>query len=81
MEVILALTSVVASTQRSRRRARVLLTPASGHRDLDFESPELDGGCRVNLASSEGFKTMLVMPQNFLECDREQVFLMPPGPA
>jgi len=23
---------------------------------------------------------MLVMPQNFLECDREQVFLMPPDP-
>jgi hypothetical protein len=26
------------------------------------------------------FKTILVMPQNFLECDREQVFLMPPDP-
>src|ERR1019366_6241989 len=25
-------------------------------------------------------KTLPVMPQNFLECDREQVFLMPPDP-
>ncbi len=24
--------------------------------------------------------TILVVPQNFLECDREQVFLMPPAP-
>ena len=24
--------------------------------------------------------TILGMPQNFLECDREQVFLMPPDP-
>jgi transposase len=39
-----------------------------------------DGGCRANLAPSEWFKTILVMPQNFLECDREQVFLMPPDP-
>jgi transposase len=29
---------------------------------------------------SEGFKTILGMPQNFLVCDREQVFLMPPDP-
>ena len=29
---------------------------------------------------SEGFKTILAMPQNFLECDREQAFLMPPDP-
>src|SRR2546430_15251953 len=29
---------------------------------------------------SERFKTILVMPQNFLECDREQAFLMPPDP-
>ncbi len=25
-------------------------------------------------------KTLLGMPQNFLECDREQVFLLPPDP-
>jgi hypothetical protein len=25
-------------------------------------------------------KTVSVMPQNFLECDREQAFLMPPDP-
>jgi transposase len=30
--------------------------------------------------SSEGFRTIPVMPQNFLECDREQPFLMPPDP-
>jgi hypothetical protein len=29
---------------------------------------------------SEGFKTILCMPQSFLECVREQVFLMPPDP-
>jgi transposase len=40
----------------------------------------MDGGCRTNQAPSEGFKTILVMPQNFLECDREQAFLMPPDP-
>lgn len=29
---------------------------------------------------SEGLKTILGMPQNFLECGRERVFLMPPDP-
>jgi hypothetical protein len=29
---------------------------------------------------SEGFKTLLGMPQNFLECDREQPFWMSPDP-
>jgi transposase len=29
---------------------------------------------------SGGLRTILGMPQNFLECDREQVFLMPPDP-
>ena len=29
---------------------------------------------------SEWFKTHLGMPQNFLECDRGQVFLLPPDP-
>jgi transposase len=30
--------------------------------------------------SSGEFKTILGMPQNFIECDREQPFLMPPDP-
>jgi hypothetical protein len=29
---------------------------------------------------SGGLRTILGVPQNFLECDREQVFLMPPDP-
>ena len=28
---------------------------------------------------SERFKTILVMPRNFIECDREQSYLMPPS--
>ena len=38
----------------------------------------------VGVAQTPGLsgvvKTILGMPQNFLECDREQVFLMPPDP-
>ncbi len=37
-------------------------------------------GCRANPFLSGSVKTLPVMPQNFLECDREQVFLMPPDP-
>ena len=40
----------------------------------------MDGGCRTNPAPSEGAKTISVMPQNFLECDREQAFLTRPDP-
>ncbi len=28
---------------------------------------------------SGGFKTILGMPMNFIECDREQAYLMPPS--
>ena len=38
----------------------------------------------VGVAQTPGLsgvvKTLLGMPQNFLECDREQVFLLPPDP-
>jgi transposase len=41
-------------------------------------------GCAVGVAQTSGLsgvvKTLLGMPQNFLECDREQVFLLPPDP-
>ena len=35
---------------------------------------------RKPLGLSGVVKTLLGMPQNFLVCDREQVFLMPPDP-
>src|SRR5436190_1519067 len=35
-------------------------------------------GCRTNPGLSEPIKRLLGMPQNFLGCDREQSFLMPP---
>lgn len=42
------------------------------------ETTALDGDCRVNRVLSGGFKTILGMPQNFIDVDREQVFLLPP---
>ena len=35
-------------------------------------------GCRVITVSSGGFKTILRMAQNFIGCDRDQSFLLPP---
>src|ERR1039458_8752441 len=41
----------------------------------------VDGGCRTNSAApSERIKTLRRMTMNFLACDREQPFLMPPDP-
>ena len=38
----------------------------------------LHGGCRANVLLSAGFKTIAGMAQNFIACDREQPFLLPP---
>src|SRR5438876_1933266 len=37
-------------------------------------------GCRTNPGPSEQIKRLRGMAMNFLECDREQAFLMPPDP-
>jgi hypothetical protein len=41
-------------------------------------APAVRRGCRTKRLLSGGFKTLWGMPQNFLACDREQPFLLPP---
>ena len=43
-------------------------------------TPAWDGGCRTNPGLSGPIMRLLGMPQNFLGCDREQSFLIPPDP-
>ena len=39
-----------------------------------------DGGCRTNRGVVRGARNTSGMAMNFLACDREQAFLMPPDP-
>src|SRR5215213_7163087 len=43
------------------------------------ETPAVDRGCRTNPRSVRAGEEDSAMAQNFIECDREQAFLMPPS--
>src|SRR6266566_3300292 len=43
-------------------------------------APPCRRGCRANRGLSEVVKRLQDMAMNFLACDREQAFLMPPDP-
>lgn len=64
--------------QRSKQRAAGLLVPP-GDPAVTSRSAALERGCRTKGWSVRRVEDSSGMPQNFLECDREQVFLMPPS--
>ncbi len=50
----------------------------SGPPARDLAAAAFTRGCRTKALLSGAFKTLPSMPQNFLACDREQSFLLPP---
>ena len=64
---------------RARRAAAGLLSCSRHEYLVGNVAPPKRGGCRAKVVPSGALNGILGMPQNFIDCDREQAFLMPPS--